>query len=174
MFLYGTEISFGVFFDCLFSAMQIILYDLINLLVFFFDAADLSGRPVGELDNSKQVFEVPYEELKARADAADIVIYFYINVYKPNFSELHHLDAYVQETLQRDPDHVFYLTGSADKGTGTFERNTFLCRQRAYEIRDIRIRDYGVKENNIVIKSTIISDKHIDGALDRCVIIESE
>ena len=131
-------------------------------------------RPVGELDNSKQVVEVPYEELKARADAADIVIYFYINVYKPNFSELHHLDAYVQETLQKDPDHVFFLTGSADKGTGTEKRNTFLCRSRAYKVRDILIGDYGVKPENVIIRATVISDKHLDGAYDRCVIIESE
>ena len=126
------------------------------------------------LDNSRQVSEVPYDVLKARAEAADLVVYYYINVDKLNFSELHHLDAFVQETLNRDPDHVFYLTGSADKGTGTVQRNTYLCRSRAYGVRDILIRDYGVKESNIVIKSTIISDKHLDGALDRCVIIESK
>lgn len=131
-------------------------------------------KVVTNLDDSKTTVEVPYEVLKARADVADLVLYFYINVDKLNFSELHHLDAFVQETLKNDPDHVFYLTGSADKGTGSLVRNTFLCRSRAYGVRDILIRDYGIKESNIVIKSTIISDKHLDGALDRCVIIERE
>ena len=69
-------------------------------------------------------------------------------------------------------EDVFFLTGSADKGTGTEKRNTFLCRSRAYGIRDILINDYNVKAENIVIKATVISDKHLDGAYDRCVIIE--
>ena len=109
----------------------------------------------------------------ARA-AKDIVLYFYTNVDKLNFSELRHLDEYIQRTLKDDPNHVFFLTGSADKGTGTFERNAFLCRSRAYNVRDILIRDYGVKPENVIIKATIISDKHLDGALDRCVLIERQ
>lgn len=130
-------------------------------------------RPV-IIDNSKEVVEVPYEVLVERANAADLVLFYYINEDKLNFSELHHLDSFIQTTLTTDPEHVFYLTGSADKGTGSMQRNTFLCRSRAYGVRDILMKDYGVKESNIVIKSTIISDKHLDGALDRCVIIESE
>ena len=124
------------------------------------------------LDDSRTVIEMPYDDLVARAKAADHVVYYYINVDKPNFSELRHLDEYIQAQLEADPNHVFYLTGSADKGTGTLERNTFLCRSRAYGIRDILINDYNVKAENIVIKATVISDKHLDGAYDRCVIIE--
>ena len=127
-----------------------------------------------KLDDSKNVIELPYEDLVERANAADLVVYYYINVDKVNFSELRHLDTYIQSTLKADPDHVFYLTGSADKGTGTMERNTYLCRSRAYGVRDILIKDYGVKPENIVIKATVVSDKHLDGALDRCVIIESK
>jgi len=138
------------------------------------EAQEEAVKALTNLDNSRNAVEVPYNVLKARADAADLVVYYYINVDKLNFSELHHLDAYVSETLKNDPNHVFYLTGSADKGTGTFQRNTYLCRSRAYGVREILIRDYGVKESNIVIKSTVISDKHLDGALDRCVIIESK
>lgn len=130
--------------------------------------------PKQPLDDSKTVIEIPYEDLVARAKAADHVVYYYINVDKPNFSELRHLDEYIQAQLKADPDHVFYLTGSADKGTGTIERNTFLCRSRAYGVRDILTNDYNVKPENIVIKATVISDKHLDGAYDRCVIIESK
>lgn len=126
------------------------------------------------LDDSKQVIEISYEDLVARAKAADHVVYYYINVDKPNFSELRHLDEYILAQLKADPDHVFYLTGSADKGTGTIERNTFLCRSRAYGVRDILINDYNVKPENIVIKATVISDKHLEGAYDRCVIMESK
>lgn len=129
---------------------------------------------IKKLDDSKTVQEIPYTQLVERANAADLVLYYYINVDKLNFSELRHLDEFVQSTLKEDPNHVFYLTGSADKGTGTFERNTFLCRSRAYKVRDILIGDYGVKPENVVIKATLISDKHLDGALDRCVLIESK
>lgn len=105
---------------------------------------------------------------------ADLVLYYEINISKLNFTERHHLDEFVKETLDRDPEHIFYLTGSADKGTGTFEINTRLSRERAFGIREILMNEYKVPEEQIVIKATIISDKHEDGALDRCVLIEKE
>lgn len=126
------------------------------------------------IDDSKTVEEVPYKTLQERAANADLVVYYYINKEVLNFSELHHLDNYVQGVLAKDPNHVFYLTGSADKGTGTLERNTYLSSARANNVKNILMKDFGVKEENIVIKATVISDKHLDGALDRCVLIEKE
>jgi len=127
-----------------------------------------------QLDHSNHVIELSYKALKEKADAAELVLYYYTNVDKLNFSELHHLDEYIQRKLKEDPDHVFYLTGSADKGTGTMDRNKVLCRNRAYGVRDILVKDYKVKPEHVIIKATIVSDKHLDGALDRCVLIESK
>ena len=122
--------------------------------------------------NNRPVEVVPYATLQERAANADLVVYYYINKEDLNFSELHHLDNYVQGTLAADPDHVFYLTGSADKGTGTMERNIYLSNARANNVKKILMKDFGVKEENIVIKATVVTDKHLDGALDRCVLIE--
>lgn len=118
--------------------------------------------------------EISYLALKQRVENADLVLYYYINHFDLNFSEEHHLDNFVTKTLAENPDHVFYLTGSADKQTGSYEYNIRLSAARANMVKKILMEKYGVKESNVVIKQTVVSDKHIDGALDRCVIIESE
>ena len=124
------------------------------------------------LRSYKARFAEVWGRLQERAANADLVVYYYINKEDLNFSELHHLDNYVQGTLAAEPDHVFYLTGSADKGTGTMERNVYLSNARAENVKKILMKDFGVKEENIVIKATVVTDKHLDGALDRCVLIE--
>jgi len=129
---------------------------------------------VERLDQSNNTIELSYKALKEKVAAAEIVLFFYTNLDKLNFSELHHLDQYVESKLKENPDHVFYITGSADKGTGTMERNKVLCRSRAHEVRRILIKDHKVKPENVVIKATIVSDKHLEGAYDRCVLIENE
>lgn len=114
------------------------------------------------------------DEFSQRVSAAGLIVYYQINLSKLNFSERHHLDDYVKVTLQNDPEHVFYLTGSADKGTGTIEINTRLSHDRAAGIKKILMEEYNVPEDQVVIKATIISDKHKDGSLDRCVLFENE
>lgn len=117
--------------------------------------------------------KLPKEEFQKRVDEAGLVVYYEINISKPNFSEQHHIDKYVKETLEQDPNHVFYLTGSADEGTGNFEINTRLSHDRAYGIKEMLMKQYNVPEDQIVIKATIISAKHEDGSLDRCVLLEN-
>ncbi|MBP9986957.1 MAG: OmpA family protein, partial [Bacteroidales bacterium] len=69
---------------------------------------------------------------------------------------------------------VFYLTGSADNGTGSFERNSFLSTNRVNRVKTYLKNKFGIPENRIVIKAAIVSDKHEDGRLDRCVLFENE
>lgn len=114
------------------------------------------------------------DEFNQRLRNAGLVVYYQINISKLNFSERHHLDEYVNATLADDPKHVFYLTGSADKGTGTMEINTRLSRERAQGIKKILMEEFKVPEGQIVIKATIVSDEHEDGSLDRCVLFENE
>ena len=52
------------------------------------------------------------------------------------------------------------------------ERNIYLSNARANNVKKILMKDFGVKEENIIIKATVVTDKHLDGALDRCVLIE--
>ena len=114
------------------------------------------------------------DELLTRIANADLVIFFDKNVDRPGSTELIHLDEYIRKIRQIDPAHVFYITGSADKGTGNDRINTRLSKNRAENIKRIMMRKYGIPESQIVIKATIISDKHEDGSLDRCVLFENE
>lgn len=129
-------------------------------------SAELSANKAPE-----PVKEISYKDLKQRADNADLVVFFYINQTTLNFSELHHLDAYVKTMLELDPDHVFKVTGSADKGTGSSERNKELSSGRAAYIKNLLIEKYGVKPENIVT-STVVTDKNVEAALDRCALFE--
>lgn len=114
------------------------------------------------------------DEFQRRVAEAGLIVYYQINISKLNFSEKHHLDAYVKATLAADPKHVFYLTGSADEGTGNFEINTRLSKERAQGVKDILMKEYNVPEDQVVIKATIISSEHEDGSLDRCVLLENK
>lgn len=114
------------------------------------------------------------DELLRRIASADLVVYYDINVDRLSKMEEFHIDNYVKDVLERDPAHVFYITGSADKGTGTFEINTRLSNGRVNGVKRYLIRKHGIPEGRIVLKGAIISDKHEDGRLDRCVLFENE
>ena len=134
---------------------------------------DELARLKGVDDRLKGVTE-ERDELLSRIAKADIVLYYDINVDKLVKPEQSSLDKYVTTTLERDPDHVFYITGSADKGTGNEKINTRLSANRAKNVKNILMRKHNIPESRVVIKAAIISDKHADGRFDRCVIIESE
>lgn len=118
-----------------------------------------------------KVDRIEYNDLKARAEKADLVVYFYINDYVLNFSEQYHLTEYVKDCLAKDPEHVFHITGSADKGTGNDTINQTLSRNRALYVKSILIKQFGVKEENITVEN-VVTDRHLDGAYDRCAILE--
>ena len=114
------------------------------------------------------------DELLRRIAEAELVVYYEIDVDKLNSTEALRLDQYVKDAFEKNPKHVFYLTGSADKGTGNEKINTRLSTDRAGNIKKLLMHKYGVPESQIVIKATIISDKHEDGRLDRCVLLENQ
>jgi len=118
-----------------------------------------------------KVDPVEYADLRERAANADLVVYFYINQSTLTFSELYRIRNFASTVLAKDPDHVFKITGSSDKGTGTEAFNATLSMNRALALKQVLIKEFGVKESNIQI-STVITDKHVDGALDRCAMIE--
>lgn len=108
-----------------------------------------------------------------RVENAGFVSYFEIGSAKLSNTEEIRLKRYVQETLKAEPEHVFYLAGSADKGTGSHDKNMDLAERRSNVIEGY-LKDLGVKESQIVIRPHIVSEKHEDGRYDRCVLIENE
>lgn len=125
------------------------------------------------IDESEKIIEMNTQDLKLRAASANEVVFFGLNKSQLASTEKLHLRKYVQSQLEAQPDHVFYLTGSADKGTGSIEYNAKLSQLRAYTVRDLLTTEFGVKPENIVIKATVVADKDPEGELDRCVLIES-
>lgn len=146
--------------------------------------AKLLEDQLNEIDNSvkglensvkdlgDQTISISNTDLEHRIANAEHVVYFDMDKTNVRLSESFHLDSYVNSVLAEDPDHVFYLTGSADKGTGTLARNTYLSRERARGVKKILMDKYGVKEDNIIIKATIVTDKSSNAAHDRCVLLE--
>ena len=114
------------------------------------------------------------DELLRRIGEAGLVIYY--DLAKDNIRDCEqlHINQYVKAVLDVDPDHVFYLTGSADKGTGSESINTRLSNGRVNNVKRYLINELKVAPEQVVIKKAIISDQHADGRLDRCVLFENE
>lgn len=110
--------------------------------------------------------------IKTNLGVTPISLYYDINSTVLNATELRHLDDYMNDILSQDPDRVFYLTGSADKGTGTLEINQRLVKGRSEGVKKIMMEKYNVKESNIVLKDGKITDENEDPRFDRSTIIE--
>lgn len=100
-----------------------------------------------------------------------ITLFFEINSTELNFTERQHLKFYVENILNLDPERKFYLTGSADKGTGTQSINEKLSQGRVEKVIDILKTEYGISEDRLILKGTKITDEAPDPRLDRSVII---
>lgn len=103
---------------------------------------------------------------------APITLYFEINKTTLNSTERAHLDYYVKNILDKDPNRVFYLTGTADKGTGTQEINERLSNGRVKEVIRILKEEYNITADRLVLKAAEIVNNNADPTLDRSVIIE--
>ena len=112
------------------------------------------------------------EIVKLPLGIAPIVLYYDINSTTLGAIERKHLDYYVRNVLDKDPNRVLHLTGSADKGTGTPEINARLSAGRAEELKQLLISEYGLKEDQIVVNPGVIADNDPYGRLDRSVTIE--
>ena len=76
-----------------------------------------------------------------------LILYFEIDVTTLTQRELDHLEYYANLVLT--PDSKILLTGSADKETGNSEHNQWLSEQRNAYVKDILIRQYHLKPENI-------------------------
>lgn len=100
-----------------------------------------------------------------------ITLFFEINSTELNVTERQHLRFYVENILNLDPDRKFYLTGSADAGTGTQSINEKLSKGRVEKVIEILKNEYGVSDDRLILKGTKITDEAPDPRLDRSVII---
>ncbi len=114
------------------------------------------------------------DELLRRIAEAGLVLYYDLGKDNIRDCEQLHINDFVNLVLAQDPKHVFYLTGSADKGTGTEAINKRLSTGRVNNVKRYLINDLKVAPEQVVIKDAIITDKHADGRLDRCVLFESK
>jgi len=102
-----------------------------------------------------------------------LTIFFDINSTELNYTERQHLDFYVTNVIEKDPTRVFYLTGSADKATGTDDINNRLSRGRVENVIKVLKEEYNISADRLVLKGAVISEDHPnDPRLDRSVIIE--
>lgn len=100
-----------------------------------------------------------------------ITLFFEINSTELNVTERQHLRFYVENILNLDPERKFYLTGSADAGTGTQAINEKLSMGRVQKVIEILKNEYGVSDDRLILKGTKITDEAPDPRLDRSVII---
>lgn len=103
---------------------------------------------------------------------APCTLFFAKNSYTLNATEMQHLDFYVKNIIQQDPDHAFHLTGTADSATGNKKINEMISRKRVEAVKKLIIQKYGISEDRLIIKDTKVSNKFSDPRLDRSVIIE--
>lgn len=115
---------------------------------------------------------IGHEALVARTDAADLVIKYYINSHEINFSEEHHLSELANDFKAAADGKKIHLTGTLDSLSQNVKDDTKLSYVRAYAVKNMLAGKYGVAEDSIVVNPSVASEKHIDGALDRSVIIE--
>ena len=66
-------------------------------------------------------------------------------------------------------DENVYLVGSADTSTGTEKRNTELATGRANTVKDILVKEYGISEDRIFIRTAF--DTNSDAEASRAVVI---
>lgn len=132
------------------------------------DKADLQKK-LDELQNRPVEKDVVY--IKTNLGVAPLTLFYEINSAELNQTELRHLDDYITAILEQDPDRTFYLTGSADRGTGSFEHNSILANKRANYVRDVLINKYMVRDSNIVVNEGLVTDSNSDPRLDRSVVV---
>lgn len=100
-----------------------------------------------------------------------ITLFYEINSTELNVTERQHLRFYVENILNRDPNRKFYLTGSADAGTGTQSINERLSKGRVENVIKILTEEFGISKDRLILQGTKITDEAPDPRLDRSVII---
>lgn len=126
------------------------------------------GKTQSELDKTDS--ELQALRLKAEMQYR---AFFDLDKSAITFAERQHISRFIKDTLKKNPNQSFRLTGSADKGTGSFEHNIKLAQERAESVKKHLIKEFGIKEENITLGEPQVTDSQMDASFDRSVLIEN-
>jgi len=110
--------------------------------------------------------------VKMPLGVAPLTLFFDKNSSELTSTELKHLEYYVETVISKDPDRVFHFTGSADASTGNDEINARLSKERVEKTIKVLKDKYGISDDRLKIKETLIIDSFKNAELDRSVLIE--
>lgn len=114
----------------------------------------------------------PEKESKWPLGIAPMRLYFKCGSSTLSATEKDHLRYYVETVLDKDPDRVFYFTGSTDKSTGSEEYNKKLGKERVENTIKLLQDEFGISKDRLQYRGNNISDANKDVTLDRSVLIE--
>lgn len=110
---------------------------------------------------------------EAKVVASPVVLFFPIGKATLDSKELTNLEFYVKNAIKADKNKTFTLIGSADKGTGSQERNQYLSEQRMQYVYDLLVNKYGIPQNRLVKKAEgDTNNRFAEPELNRAVIID--
>ncbi len=110
---------------------------------------------------------------EAKVTASPVVLFFAIGKATLDSKELTNLEFYVKNAIKADKEKVFTLIGSADKGTGSKERNQALSEQRMQYVYDLLVNKYGVSQDRLIKKAEgDTNNRFAEPELNRAVIID--
>lgn len=78
----------------------------------------------------------------------------------------------IADVMKANPDRKFSVKGYADAGTGSAKRNQELSNQRAQNVADVLVKEFGVKASQLEVKGMGGVSINKNPALDRSVVIE--
>lgn len=61
---------------------------------------------------------------------------------------------FLAEAMRREPDSKFIISGYADRGTGSSERNQFLSEQRSKVVIDFLVNEQGISRDRLIRESS--------------------
>ncbi len=106
----------------------------------------------------EKIVEVPVEKIVIKEVIKEVPapltrdVFFKISTYKITKDEMYKV-AEVARYMKNNPSTKVTITGYADKGTGTMAINLRLSAQRAEIVKNALVKDYGIDESRILVKS---------------------
>ena len=135
--------------------------------------ADLEKEKANLMSEIEKLRNTPADTVYVGTEIlSPAIVYFNLDKATLTERELAHLDFYVNNVISKNSDHVFTLTGSADKNTGNHEYNQKLSERRVNYVHDILVKKYGIGEEFIVKAEGDTNNKFEPYVLNRCVTIE--
>ena len=129
-------------------------------------------KQLGNAQNNLNRTDAELNALKSQVEK-QYKAFFELDKSSITFAERQHIRQFVQSSLKKNADQKFRLTGSADKGTGSYDHNIVLAADRAESVKKFMVEELGVKAENITLAEPLVTDSQMDASFDRSVLIEN-